>query len=134
MQQETTPVLDYTSQRPHVASVAWQSIVAAVAGFVFIPSFMCSCGHLGRDALRATVPCMLLAWWGFARRLSIVGWVVALKRASNTNWRDLDRRCRRSALGRLRLSEDGSVSLGAAFGTAVFARIQGARRLRVLGI
>jgi hypothetical protein len=78
MQQETTPVLDYTSQRPRLTSVAWQSIVAGVGGFIFIPSFMCTCGHLGRDALLATVAILVLSWWGFLRRLSVIGRVLAI--------------------------------------------------------
>lgn len=77
MQQEIPPILDYTNQRPPVASVAWQSVVAGAGGFIFIPSFMCICGHLDRYALLATAPALLLSWWGFARRLSFVGRVLA---------------------------------------------------------
>jgi hypothetical protein len=78
MQQETTRVLDYTNQRPPMTGVAWQSIVAGVGGFIFIPPFMCSCGYLGPDALLATVPTLLLSLWGFARWLSVLGRVIAV--------------------------------------------------------
>lgn len=78
MQQQPTPTLDY-SHPPHRprAVLAWQSLVAGVGAFVFIPSFMCTCGHLGVAALLATVPAGLLAWWGFTRPLSVIGRVVA---------------------------------------------------------
>jgi hypothetical protein len=38
---------------------------------------MCICGHLDVVALIATVPTLSLASWGFARRLSFVGRVLA---------------------------------------------------------
>ena len=70
-----TPILDYTT-RPPPAALAWQSLVAAI-GVSIIPSFMCICGHLGQDALVATVPTAAVAWWGFARRLSRIGRLLA---------------------------------------------------------
>lgn len=76
MKRETTPILDYTSQRPRLTRVAWQSVVAAV-GIVFIPPFMCIRGHLDVTALVATVPTVSLAWWGFARRSSLTGRILA---------------------------------------------------------
>jgi hypothetical protein len=77
MRRMAPPVLDYTGQRPRVAVVAWQSVVAIVGGFLFVPSFMCTCGHLDVMALIATVPTAWFAWWGFARRLSFVGRALA---------------------------------------------------------
>jgi hypothetical protein len=73
MWQQKTRVLDYRNQRPRTVAIAWQSIVASAGGYLFIPTFMCPCGHLGPDALLATVPTLLLSWWGFARPLSLVG-------------------------------------------------------------
>lgn len=77
MPSEHPPILEYS--RPRTASMrfAWQSILAAFGGLVFIPFFTCLCGHLNVPALSATVPTAFFAAWGAARSATRPGRIFA---------------------------------------------------------